>query len=142
MRQLKFAPTILLVLVTSLQAFQAGNAQQSQAPAQAGQPTTQQAKDKSECMEWAKQQAGLGQSGSSQQAPSTGAADKAGAAAPTSGAAAKPADNASQASSASSMAGAAEQMAGSMGGAANAKVTQLAKDAYTKCMQKKGYKTK
>lgn len=141
MRQLKFAPMIALLLVVSVEAFQANNNAQSSAPAQAGQPTTQKAKAQSACMEWAKEQVGLSQSSNSQQA-STGAADKTGAAPAANTAAAQPASNASPAGSGSSMAAAAEQLGGSMGGAANSKMTQLVENAYSKCMHKKGYQTK
>lgn len=146
MRQLKFAPLIAILLATSLPAFQAANTAQP-APAQAGQPSTQKAKAQSECMEWAKQQVGLSKPSNSQQAASTADANKTGTAAPSNGAAAnngtaaQPAANASQATSGSAMTGAAEQLAGSMG-VANTQMTQLVENAYTKCMHKKGYKTK
>jgi len=141
-----FVLITLLTLAGTLTGLQAGNAPQTAPGAPAGKTAEQKKADESECIKWAKQQAGLGQP-DAQQPAATGGAEKAGAAPAnqggvpaTQGAAAKPADNAGQSSSSSAITGAASQLG--LGGAMNPKVTQLVKDAYAQCMQKKGHKVK
>lgn len=140
MKRSIFALT-LLSLVSSIIWAQADAPPQSSPGAQPDQSNAQQKQDQSECMKWAKQQAGLDQSGSSQQPSTSGNANEPGAA-PDKSTATKPADNSSQADATSGVAGAAGSMAGSLGGAANSKTAQLVKQAYTNCMEKKGYKIK
>ena len=153
-----FALIAILALSGSLKSFQAGSAPQNAPAAPAGKTAEQQKADQSGCIEWAKQQAGLSHPDAKQPAATSGS-EKTGAApanpgaAPANqgapqanqGAATKPADNAGQSNSlsgiTSSAINAAESKLG-ISGAANSKVTQLAKDAYAECMQKKGYKTK
>lgn len=132
--------TLALIIVFAL--FGNRGWAQAGAPAQTAPAakSAQQKQDQSECMKWAKQQAGLSESSSSQQPSSTGTGDNAGAA-PDKSAATQPPDNSSQSNPTSGLPGAVGGVPG-MGGAANSKVSQLVKDAYTNCMQKKGYKTK
>lgn len=143
------AVPLVLALASSVYGFQAGAAGTTQAPtaAQPGQgASTQQKKDQSECMHWAKQQAGLEQADNSQQPAASGGAAQQGA--PAAGQAgqnppAKPADNSAQSSANSALSGAAQNMAGSaVGGAMNSKAAEVVKEAYANCMQKKGYSKK
>jgi len=155
-----FAFIAVLALAGTLQGLQTGNAPQAAPAAPAGKTAEQQKTDQSQCIQWAKQQAGLSQPGAQQPAASSGS-EKAGAAPANQGAApasqgaapanqsaapanqapaAKPTDNAVQ-SATSSAINQAESKLG-LGGVANSKVTELAKEAYAQCMQKKGYQTK
>jgi len=146
-----FALIAILALSGSLKSFQAGSAPQNAPAAPAGKTAEQQKADQSGCIEWAKQQAGLSHPDAKQPAATSGsektgaAPANQGAAQANQGAATKPADNAGQSNSlsgiTSSAINATESKLG-ISGAANSKVTQLAKDAYAECMQKKGYKTK
>ena len=148
-----FVPIAVFALAGTLRAYQAGSSPQTAPAAPAGKTAEQQKSDESECMKWAKQQAGLSQPDAQQPAATTGgekagtaptnqgaAPANQGAAPANQGATAKPADNAGQSGTSSAVTGAASQLG--LGGAANSKVAQLAKEAYTQCMQKKGYKTK
>jgi hypothetical protein len=131
---------LMLALAGSVYGFQAGGSTQ---PPPAAQPSAQQKQAESECMHWAKQQAGLEQPGSSQQPAASGSPDQQSAATANQNPPAKPADNSPQPSGASGMAGAASSMAGNLGGGAmNSKAAGLVKEAYTKCMKKKGYNPK
>jgi hypothetical protein len=157
----------VLALAGTLQSFQTGSAPQTAPAAPAGKTAEQQKSDESECIKWAKQQAGLSQPDAQQPAAAngntnTGAAPANQGAAPANQSAApanqgtttanqgsapasqsatgKTADNAVQ-SATSSAINEAESKLG-LGGVASSKVTELAKEAYAQCMQKKGYKTK
>jgi len=148
-----FVLITLLSLAGTLTGFQASNAPQTAPAAPADKTAEQKKADESECIKWAKQQAGLSQP-DAQQPAATGGGEKAGAApanqgaAPANqgaasanqGAAAKPADNAGQSSTSSAITGAASQLG--LGGAMNSKVTQLVKDEYAQCMAKKGHPVK
>jgi hypothetical protein len=162
-----FAFIAVLALAGTLRSFQTGSAPQTAPAAPAGKTAEQQKSDESECIKWAKQQAGLSQP-DAQQPAATNGSQNAGAAAANQGAAAasqgtapanqsaapanqgaapanqaatgKSTDNAVQ-SATSSAINEAESKLG-LGGVANSKVTELAKEAYSQCMQKKGYKTK
>ncbi|HKD82141.1 MAG TPA: hypothetical protein VKH81_20790 [Candidatus Angelobacter sp.] len=160
-----FAFIVVLALAGTLKGLQAGSAPQTAPAAPAapvappGKTADQQKADQSQCIKWAKQQAGLSQP-DAQQPAAAGGNTQAGAAAANQGtapanqgaaaanqaapanqgAAAKPTDNAVQ-SATSSAVNEAESKLG-LSGAANSKLTQLAKDAYAQCMEKKGYKTK
>src|SRR5215472_11515723 len=132
-----FAFIAVLALAGTLQGLQTGNAPQAAPAAPAGKTAEQQKTDQSQCIQWAKQQAGLSQPGAQQPAASSGS-EKAGAApanqsaAPANQApAAKPTDNAVQ-SATSSAINQAESKLG-LGGVANSKVTELAKEAYAQC---------
>src|SRR4029077_18269391 len=138
-----FALIAILALSGSLKSFQAGSAPQNAPAAPAGKTAEQQKADQSGCIEWAKQQAGLSHPDAKQPAATSGsektgaAPANQGAAQANQGAATKPADNAGQSNSpsgiTSSAINAAESKLG-ISGAANSKVTQLAKDAYAECM--------
>lgn len=148
-----FAFIAVLALACTLQSLQTGSAPQAAPAAPAGKTSEQQKTDQSECIKWAKQQAGLSQPETQQPAAASGSQNAGaaaanqgtttanqGAAPANQGAAAKPTDNAVQ-SATSSAINQAESKLG-LGGVANSKVTELAKEAYAQCMQKKGYKTK
>lgn len=128
----------LLLLASSIMWAQTGAPAQSAPSAQPGQ--AQQKQDQSECMKWAKQQVGLDQSSSSQQPSSSANANEPGAVPDKN--TKQTADNNSQSNATSGAADAVSGMAGSLGGAANSKTTQLLKQAYSHCMEKKGYKIK
>jgi quinoprotein glucose dehydrogenase len=161
-----FVLIAVLALAGTLKSLQAGSAPQTAPAAPAGKTAEQQKTDESQCIKWAKQQAGLSQPDAQQPAATSGS-EKAGAAPANQGAApanqgaapanqgaapanqaaapAKPADNAGQSSTASGITSSAINEAESklgLGGAANSKITELAKDAYAQCMEKKGYKAK
>ena len=155
-----FALVAVLALASSLKGFQAGGTPQTAPAPPAGKTAEQQKTDQSQCIEWAKQQAGLSQPNAQQPAANTGsenagaapansgaapasqggAAANPGTATANQGAAAKPTDNAVQSATSSALNEAGSKLG--LNGLANSKLTGLAKEAYTQCMQKKGYTAK
>ncbi|HEX2329441.1 MAG TPA: hypothetical protein VHN74_12020 [Candidatus Angelobacter sp.] len=131
-----------LLLASTACGAQAG----SSAPSQAGGASPEKQKAESECMKWAKQQAGIEQAqGAQGSAQGETAETKGGAQGAEKGAdqsAQQSAQQGSQQTAASGLSGAAASAAGSLGGATNSKAAEIVKEAYTKCMQKKGFSTK
>src|SRR5215470_17686278 len=129
MKQYILALMLMLLLAGNLYAQQAAQ-NQSSTPAQPGGATAGKQKAESECMTWAKQQAGLEKSGSSQPSqPSS--TDKQGAATPDKNAGTTPPDKNAQSNTAAGLADTAAQMAGSAAGGATSKVSDMVKEAYS-----------
>src|SRR5689334_11455315 len=114
MKQHILAFIVMFAVAGSLNAQQAGKS----TPAQSDQAASQKQKAESECMAWAKQQAGLGGGESSAQQQSATGAEKQGAATPDKSTGTTPPDKSSQSNTASGMAESAAGMAGSAAGGA------------------------